>query len=195
MTRLVAALQGRLRQELDREVADIKPAIKRALAEEGDRVKRKVRSALQPAFKGRGRRILTAYRQFPKTLGVYDDGGLRMATVIGPKGSAGRYLEPHFTGATIKPRNGEFLILRVGKQHGERLFANEIFRQPNIAIVPGKKGIAAVIQKSPSGRGRGKLLAVLVKQVKFKKRVDVNAITAQATVRLSRGIVTAVNGG
>lgn len=189
---IVAQLGGSLARQMYAKTLRTKESLKRAYAEEGDRLKRQVRVQLTPAFKGAGKRILTAYRQFPGTLRVYDDGGLAIATVVGPKGaSAAKILEPHFTGGTIRPQRGQYLLLRIGKLFGTRIQPNEVFRQSNIAILPARSGAAVVVQKTPGGRGRGKVLAVLARQAKFERRVDLESLNAQAATRLSRAVIEA----
>ncbi|MEQ9330267.1 hypothetical protein [Thalassobaculum sp.] len=190
MTQLAAAVEGRLGDIMARDAAALAATDAAVVKRRTRAFQLSVRAAVVSSFGGSrgGRQIGNAIRSR-----IYDDGPNKVAGATWSKFGRGSgagfvdYLAPFTTGATLRPRSGGWLYIPIdgrGRRGVRQREKVDVEAAKNVDFVPAADGRKIYIVRRT--RSRSTLIAVLVRQVRISKRLDVAALVSTGQREFAR---------
>lgn len=198
---LVLAIEGRFRQYMEQERRAMRDAIPFAVDETARAIQTGARREIDRVFTGRrtrnsrftsARRVSGAIR-----LKSYRDGPFDAAAIVFSKFGRGRpgtpdfddFLAPHVFGLTIRPRHfgRKWLYIPLTKGARARRSRRAAGLNDKLAFVPLPGGRALLVERT---RSRSKLIALLVKQVRFRPELDFDRLVDAEERALPQRIVS-----
>ena len=188
--RIAAALSGSLSEIIEAERAAIREAHGRAAAATSEELKQALRQHVLANLAGRGlgriggrpRRVANAIRAQR-----YEDGNALVYSKFLKK-VPGQGLVDLFTvfieGATLRPREGEYLFIARDPAVRRALPAvrRDLLSQKGVRLVRTRRGSLMLVKET---RTRGTILAFLVRRVRIEPRLKVDPFIDQAAGRLA----------
>lgn len=121
---------------------------------------------------------------------VFDDGGGDAAAIVAStwiRKDGSDPLLPHATGATIRPKNGKFLLIPAPgprrRSTAQRALAS-LEADPKLDLVPQGRGNFVIIRRVSSRRT--KLLGFLRRKVKVPKSIDLVPLVSRASADFAK---------
>ncbi len=184
--RLGLAIRGQLRQRMAAEAQVILEAPGRAVEATTAWVRFQLQNQVRQVFR-RSRRVANSirgkvYRDGPGDVTGYvfsrfgrREGGRRVS-----------FFEPFLTGATIRPRRAKWLYFPVQRGLRARRVRQSVRMKKNLAFIQTRPGRAVLVRRT---RRRTTLIAVLVRQARYRRRLNFGRVADQAQRRLPEQVL------
>lgn len=197
--RFVAALSGDLRASIERDTKRLRSLSNEATKRETDALKNAARDQVRLAFPGGrsrrgGRRVANAIRGVMREAGE----GFQRGTVFSKFGrrAGGEfvdYLLPFVRGGEIRPVNSKWLYIPADGGRGRSRKVRRSARlEKGLRFVPsGEPGKVFLVKET---RTRSTLVAVLIRRLRVKQRLDFDAPKKRAADGVLRRIAEGVQG-
>jgi hypothetical protein len=200
--RIVAAIQGKLEEEMAKEARSVGRAVEKAVTETTNETKNLARAHIASRLGRRAGFLLTSrvYKNGPTDQAGFVYSRWKRARAGGKSSAQGPVdvLAAYQYGAQIEPRRGKFLYVPVVRgQFGRR--ARRIFQEGvgkgNVDLIPfqDKNGNLAYAVTERRRRGRGKLIAFLFQRVEVKRELDLEPIYRLGERSLTSRLVRNLN--
>lgn len=195
--RFAVKVEGDLAAAARQDEAALRNSLPRAVGEVGEAVKLQVRARVRSVLPGRtSGRHANAIRST-----LYGPHSLNPAALVFSNLGRGKgtgfidYLLPHVTGATIRPatRNALTIPLVGQRPRGgglpapvkEAIQALDDGTDPRLALIPAGPGKLLLVRRPAKGRGKGKSIALFIKQAKIRAKLSITDIEESAGTKLA----------
>jgi len=178
--RIVAALQGNLENEMKAEFKAATEGVVRGINRAGEETKTALREQLRNA--GMSKLEKTWRSKF------YENGRIDAAAAVWSK--APKITKAFDVGMTIRAKNGVYLAIPTFKRkHGRNRVSPKNWPSAwgKLLFIPGRNGknpLLVTVKKYKSGRQKITVQFILIKQVKVRKRININRVRLQMRKRL-----------